>query len=152
MHGRWSLLFDENGDFDDAEIRACGANDEFAREDVAVDDAAFENGQERFAAERLRPMRIGSAEADEEAEEHRVDEGAASAKKRPAIARATGDFRADHQVGGVLFEQGGGARVKIQVAEVDFVAKDEPAPRAGDSTLERRAVIRFFDTDDADGR
>ena len=79
--------------------------------------------------ERLEAVRVGAAEAEDDAEHPRVGDARGVAQEGPVVLGADRELRADDDVGLAGLEDLDRAPVEVGVAEVDLVADDELAAR-----------------------
>ncbi len=66
-NGRGTPFGDENRQLDDMQRGARRTNDELARENIAVDDAAFDDGEYFCTLKRLRTVGVRAPKIEEQA-------------------------------------------------------------------------------------
>jgi len=147
---RRALLDHAHGDFLDADAAAVRADDELAGEDVLVDEARAHRVEQRRAAERLEAVRVGAAETEKQPEHARVSDARGVAEHGAVVLGAREELRADDEIGLAAVEHVDRAAVEVRVAEVDLVANDDLPAREEDALLERLAVVRLAERDEAD--
>ena len=145
VDGRRSLLHHPNGDLAHAHASAVRADDELAREDVLVDDARPHDQKHHVATKRFEAVRVRPLEAEERAEDAVVEEARRMPRHRSVVGRSREQLRSDHHVDFGSIEDLDGAKVEVDVAEIDLLADDVRAARILDARAKGRAIVRLGD-------
>jgi hypothetical protein len=150
IDARRALLDDVHRDFFDSDAAAIGANHEFTRKDVLVDQTGAHGVDERRPAKCFEPVRVGSAELEQDLEERRIRHARRVANQGPIVGRAHGKLAADDEVGFAGLQDVDRALVEVGVAKVNLLANDDLAPREQDALLQGLSVVRLAQADDLD--
>ena len=129
-----------DGDLPHVAAHPLRANDELAREQVAVDDAGPRHVDEALALEGLEPVRIGAAKSGDDPQEQGDGARGQPAHQRSTVVRAFHRLGPDDHVGALL-EDRERALVELHVAEIDLVADHHLAARLQDPDLQRTPVV-----------